>query len=1011
MSTGVSFAGLSSGIDSGQIIEQLIAIDRRPAVLLENQNAIEELKLQVLQQINTDLLAVKTSADALSDGSAFEAFTTSSSNTDLVTASVSGTSSPGSFSVEVISLAQAQSRTSQSFTSSSEDLGLSGEILINGQTVSIAIGDSLVDIQGAINAADVGVTAQILQVSETDNRMILTSNSTGAEGFSLLDSSTTDVLQSLGFTGNATSIKNGIAGGAQTDQVSSATTAIGTLTGSSGLSGTVTIGDQAVAIDLATMSLNDIKDAIDLAAPTGVTTSIVTEEDENGSNRFRLQIDGTTTFLDDSNVLESLGILEGISGVTAAIAEVQTSSVGNTTNGSDPIAAKTDFADIFGAGASNGDTITISGTDRDGGSVTGTFTITNVNNDDIQDLLDEIETVFGGAVTASVNSSGQIDVTDNTTGNSQLSVNLAANNEGGGTLTFGSFAASTEGQNAQTTEVVAGQDAVFRVNGVSLTRSTNTVTDALEGVTLNLVNAEAGNNVSVNVAQDTASIKASIQSLVDSFNVAESLVSDQFVFNEELETSGPLSGDATLLTLQSQLRSLIIDPVTGLASDENALSLFGVAFNRDGQLEIDNATLDAALANDLTKVKNVLAESGKSSDSDIEFVFQTDDTIAGTYDIDITAAPEQGDVTGATDISGGIANDTTVTVTDAISGKSDTIDLLTGDTTDDVVDKINTVLASNVSEVKTGSVVNTTDGVTPITSATTFDAINGAGVLAGDTIDIQADTHSGERVTGTFTITDPTMQTLDDLLSEIRSVFGGAVSTSVDANGQIQVTDSEIGNSSMTLVLIERNEGGGTLDFGQFDTTEEGRFAMAISASNEGGAVRLTSDAYGSGAGFTLAQTADELGIADGDYNGADVAGTINGETATGDGRVLTGDSGNANTDGLAIRVTLTPDQLTAQGQDQGTVQVVQGVANQLSRALASMTDPIGGLIATRETAIEDTIQANVEQIERLQERLALKQSTLQRQFTVMETTLAELNSMGSFLGSQLASLSAQVGG
>ena len=75
MSTGVSFAGLSSGIDSGQIIEQLIAIDRRPAVLLENQNAIEQLKLQVLQQINTDLLSVKTSADALSDGSAFEALT------------------------------------------------------------------------------------------------------------------------------------------------------------------------------------------------------------------------------------------------------------------------------------------------------------------------------------------------------------------------------------------------------------------------------------------------------------------------------------------------------------------------------------------------------------------------------------------------------------------------------------------------------------------------------------------------------------------------------------------------------------------------------------------------------------------------------------------------------------------------------------------------------------------------------------------------------------------------
>ncbi len=1012
MSTGVSFAGLSSGIDSGQIIEQLIAIDRRPAVLLKNQNAIEELKLQVLQQINTDMLAVKTSADVLSDGSAFDAFSTNSSDTDLVSASVSGSASPGSFSVEVLSLAQAQSRSSQSFSSASEDLGLAGEFVINGQTISISAGDSLVDIQGAINAADVGVAAQILSVSGTDNRMILTSTSTGSEGFSLLDASMTDILQSLGFMGSGTSIKNSVSGGGQTDKLLSGTTDVGTLIGlPSGLSGTVTIGNKNVSIDLSTMSLSDIKDAIDAANPDGVTTSIVNEEEEDGTTSFRLQIEGTTTFLDDNNVLEAIGLLEGISGVTSAVTEVQAASVGNTTNGSDPIDANSNFVDIFGASASNGDTITITGTDRDGNSVSGTFTINNVNNDDIQDMLDEMETVFGGAATASVNSQGQIELTDDTAGDSQLSISLAANNESGGALTFGAFAASIEGQNTQMTEVVAGQDAVFRVNGVSLTRSTNTVTDALEGVTLSLVNAEAGTNVSINVAQDTSSIKGSIQSLVDNFNTASSLISDQFVFNEELQTSGPLSGDATLLTLQSQLRSLVLDPVTGLASDENSLTLFGVSFNRDGLLEIDSTTLDAALANDLTKIKNVLSESGSTSDTDIEYVFQTADTVAGTYDIDITAAPEQGDITGTTDISTGIASDTTVTITEAISGKSDTIDLLTGDTTDEVVDKINTVLASNVAEVKTGSVVNTTDGITPVTAAMTFDGINGAGVIAGDTIDIQADTHTGERVTGTFTITDPTTQTMDDLLSEIRSVFGGSVSTSVDANGQIQVTDSDIGNSSITLVLMERNEGGGGLDFGQFDTTEEGRFAMSITATNESGAIHLTSDAYGSDAGFTISQSVDELGITNAEYLGVDVAGTINGEAATGDGRVLTGDADNSNTDGLAIRVTLTPAQLIAQGQDQGTVQVVQGVANQLSRTLASMTDPLDGMIATREGAIEATIEANNEQIDRLLERLKLKQSMLQRQFTVMETTLAELNSMGSFLGSQLASLAATTGG
>ena len=322
-----------------------------------------------------------------------------------------------------------------------------------------------------------------------------------------------------------------------------------------------------------------------------------------------------------------------------------------------------------------------------------------------------------------------------------------------------------------------------------------------------------------------------------------------------------------------------------------------------------------------------------------------------------------------------------------------------------MVDKLNTVMASNVAEVRTGSIVNTTDGATPVDASTTFDSIFGAGVVAGDTIDLQGTTHSNESVTGSFTISDPTTQTIGDLMADIRSLFGGSVSTSVDANGQIVVTDSQIGNSSLNVVLIERNEGGGSLDFGQFEQTEEGRFAMAINASNDSGALRLTSEAFGNSAGFTISQTVNETGITDGDFRGVDVVGTINGEATTGTGRVMTGNVGNATTDGLAVRSTITPAQLIAQGQSQGTIKIIQGVGDQLRRTLESITDPFQGLVAVRQEAIEDTIESNDAQILALEGRLELKRSTLQRQFTRMETTIAQLNQLGSFLGAQLAGL------
>ncbi|MGA1198532.1 MAG: flagellar cap protein FliD N-terminal domain-containing protein, partial [Candidatus Latescibacterota bacterium] len=469
MSSGVSFSGLSSGIDTATIVEQLIAIERRPVTLLENQQIREENKLTVLQEINTSLLTTKTSVEALSKPEGFDLFNVSSSHEDIVGVSSTGGAASGSFSVEVLGLAQAQTRSSQSFSSKSTALGLGGDIVINGKAITINSDDTLTDLQDSINDANAGVTAQILQVSSTDFRLLITSENTGVEGFSLLDASATDVLQGLGFTNTSTSIKNAITGGAQSEQFVSSTTAVGSLLGvNTSPSGSVTIGNQTVAINLATDSLQDIKDAIDAAGPAGVTTSIVTEEDDNGSTVFRLQIDGTTTFADDGNVLEALGVLTGASSVDPAVAEVHTANVANTTDGSTAISASTRFNAVFGANVANNDTITISGTDRNGNAVSGSFTINNVNSNDIQDLLSEVETVFGGAVTASVDSSGKLVVTDNTAGQSQLSVSLSANNEGGGTLNFGTFAVTSEGENASSREVVSGQNASFRVNGVTL---------------------------------------------------------------------------------------------------------------------------------------------------------------------------------------------------------------------------------------------------------------------------------------------------------------------------------------------------------------------------------------------------------------------------------------------------------------------------------------------------------------------------------------------------------------
>ena len=95
MSQGISFAGLASGIDSNQIIDQLVAIERRPINLLQDQQSTLESQLSALQMVNSNLLAVLTQAEALSDPDAFNVFSTTSSDTDVPTASASTNASPG----------------------------------------------------------------------------------------------------------------------------------------------------------------------------------------------------------------------------------------------------------------------------------------------------------------------------------------------------------------------------------------------------------------------------------------------------------------------------------------------------------------------------------------------------------------------------------------------------------------------------------------------------------------------------------------------------------------------------------------------------------------------------------------------------------------------------------------------------------------------------------------------------------------------------------------------------
>jgi flagellar hook-associated protein 2 len=143
--------------------------------------------------------------------------------------------------------------------------------------------------------------------------------------------------------------------------------------------------------------------------------------------------------------------------------------------------------------------------------------------------------------------------------------------------------------------------------------------------------------------------------------------------------------------------------------------------------------------------------------------------------------------------------------------------------------------------------------------------------------------------------------------------------------------------------------------------------------------------------------------------NGVDVAGSflVDGvsEPAAGHGQFLIGNSPNANTADLQVRVTLTPAQVTA--GTTGTVTVSRGIASQLDAQLDNLLDPVNGTLKNIDDGFNDQV-ADLEKRKTQQTALLNDQVTrLQNEFTQMEQTLSQLQSSSGFLLQQANSLSA----
>jgi len=180
--------------------------------------------------------------------------------------------------------------------------------------------------------------------------------------------------------------------------------------------------------------------------------------------------------------------------------------------------------------------------------------------------------------------------------------------DGGGALAALTY---DSGNTTHYTQEAAAQDASFSVAGVPYTSPSNTVSDALTGVTLTLLGTTAtGTPATLTVANDTATIQSNIQNFVAAYNTLESTLSGLGSYDATTGTAGALQGNPLLTQTQNQVKSALYSLVG--SSNYNSLASVGITTNSDGTLSLNSTTLATALSGNFTAVSQLFSSSSSS---------------------------------------------------------------------------------------------------------------------------------------------------------------------------------------------------------------------------------------------------------------------------------------------------------------------------------------------------------------------------------------------------------------
>ena len=206
-------------------------------------------------------------------------------------------------------------------------------------------------------------------------------------------------------------------------------------------------------------------------------------------------------------------------------------------------------------------------------------------------------------------------------------------------------------QHAEVTQTQQAQDAKLSVNGLTVSRASNEITDVIAGLSFTLNRAAPGETLTFDIKADKSLGEQAVRDFVESYNsfltTAQGLVG--YSRNEDNElVRGALASDSTARMLVDQVRGLVGAAVPGVASGFNALTNLGIRTERDGTISINETEFSAAISSNFKAVEQLFSLNTSATDSAVSVNLGTyaKEAAGGTYAVALSQAPTRGQVSG-----------------------------------------------------------------------------------------------------------------------------------------------------------------------------------------------------------------------------------------------------------------------------------------------------------------------------------------------------------------------------